>query len=736
MFWIHCKATWTTGGPLGEALRRLERLLGEDLIHGTEAPQSHGTGLQSQLFGDLPARSLEARFVEACNRLAAWSGCNVVLGFASLDAADEATITSLMHILRHPEWLRLPLMVTVQRVAPGLISQLIDVVRTTSGDDAIVEMRVQSQPIAPPVPFNWAALPPDVLRVLRAGSVIGREFSAELVAKLLGEPMGAILETLQGAADAGVTLADLGESRFALPPEAMETLQAHMLPSLLAFWHAKVGSLLSEEPPPRREPSQSELLPEMALHDPDLETPVRSKTDAQQASPPTVSEEAPVQASSEPPRVEDYTELFEAAPVPDASAPPTLTPDTMAEQRADRAQPPPVAVARRDAEQSSSSQPETDQARAADHLQAAGQTEAAVAQYLSAAQALAAQGDARRASAMVQQGLTLLDRLPPSEPRALLRAQLLLVLGNIQWQSATLGTHGTLQDALVSLEAAKATLSESAPLEVAGRLAALTAGVCYDLGALAPLQRALGELTTVSRRWLEAGMPLQAACLLNDQAAIYVRLGDPVRAAHLLLQSRDLFERVLRTHPDDSVALGELATTHHLLARLPLHTQIRPDREADAYAISFDHALMAESTYERLRQPRELARVWETMGRLELGRGRLEAAQGRLLTALQLQKQLGDVTGLARTTGALAEVYIASHQLNEAARLLNDSVELNFEKGSPIGLGFNRRVLEMLQQAADEIQTMKTVTLRTTLREIEHRLTQAEAVLGQFTGAS
>jgi hypothetical protein len=189
----------------------------------------------------------------------------------------------------------------------------------------------------------------------------------------------------------------------------------------------------------------------------------------------------------------------------------------------------------------------------------------------------------------------------------------------------------------------------------------------------------------------------------------------------------------LQTRPDDDVVVRELAATDHLLARLPLHTQLRPGREANAYAISLEHALRAESAYERLAQPRDLARVWETIGRLELGRGRFEAAQGRLLTALQLQKRIGDATGMARTTGALAEVCMATNRLGEAATLLADSVGLNLEKGSPIGLAFNRRALEALQQAANEGQAPQPFDLLGVLREVEHRLTQAENVLGQIT---
>jgi len=92
---------------------------------------------------------MEVRFVEACNRLAGWTGCNVVVGFQALDAADEATITMLMQILRHPECLRLPVILTIQRVAPGPISELIDVLRHAAGDAAIIKLHGRTQPVAP-----------------------------------------------------------------------------------------------------------------------------------------------------------------------------------------------------------------------------------------------------------------------------------------------------------------------------------------------------------------------------------------------------------------------------------------------------------------------------------------------------------------------------------------------------------------------------------------------------------
>ncbi|HSF33340.1 MAG TPA: tetratricopeptide repeat protein, partial [Candidatus Tectomicrobia bacterium] len=372
-----------------------------------------------------------------------------------------------------------------------------------------------------------------------------------------------------------------------------------------------------------------------------------------------------------------------------------------------------------------------DPIRAAAHLQAAGQTEAAVEQYLTGMREMAARGDARRAYSLAEQGLKLLDEFPVSGRHALLRAELLLEKAGLQWRGALVGAPFTLQQALLSLEGARASLPNDAPPDVMGRLAATTAGVCYDLGDLDSLQRALGELTDVSRRLLDVGEPVLAARLLNDQAALYVGLGDPVRATHLLERSRQLFEGRLRSHADDVVAVEELAETHHLLARLPLHASIRPGREADAYAMSLEHAQAAAHAYERLGQRQELARVWETMGRIELLREQHTVAQERLSAALELQRQIGDVMGLARSTAALSQLYAVTGRLEDALALLADSVSLNFEKGSPLGLAVNRGAIEAFAVMAAQARGPDAESLRGAVEEVERRLAQAESVLGR-----
>ena len=90
------------------------------------------------------------------------------------------------------------------------------------------------------------------------------------------------------------------------------------------------------------------------------------------------------------------------------------------------------------------------------------------------------------------------------------------------------------------------------------------------------------------------------------------------------------------------------------------------------------------------------------MGRLALQGGQLAQAQEHLTTAHTLQQQLGDVTGLARSTPGLADLCLQAGQWEEAMALLSDSLQLNMTKGSPIGLAFNRRALHTLAQASSQ----------------------------------
>jgi tetratricopeptide (TPR) repeat protein len=222
-----------------------------------------------------------------------------------------------------------------------------------------------------------------------------------------------------------------------------------------------------------------------------------------------------------------------------------------------------------------------------------------------------------------------------------------------------------------------------------------------------------------------------AARLLNDQAAVYVRIGDPVRAAHLLEESRRFFTSG-RFGSDDERAALELAETEHLLARLPLHVASRPGREKDAVALGRSHAQEAAATYKRLGMRRELSHVLETLGRLETLGGRHEAAIAQLSLAAQIERELHDVLGLARTTAAMADVLLAAGQLGGALALLHESLALNVEKGSPIGLAFVRRSVERIADRLTNAQAPNGLLQeRRAAAQILEQIAMAEQQLGR-----
>ncbi len=278
-----------------------------------------------------------------------------------------------------------------------------------------------------------------------------------------------------------------------------------------------------------------------------------------------------------------------------------------------------------------------------------------------------------------QAALSLLDRMPRTEERRLQRVELLLEAGRVLWQGAGPDDSFTLPGALRVLESARASLHAGDPPELVADLAATIAGVLHEIGDVQSLTRALEELSNASRALAEAGMPQGAARLFNDQASTLIRLGDPVRAAHLLTESRKIFQDTAKTDP---IAMVEMAETDHLFARILLQVPARPGREDDALSLGLDHAIAAERAFRRLGAPREVGRVLETMGRIELRKRRLERAAERITAAVKLQESIGDVIGLARSTAALSEVFAAGGQIREALNLLGDSVVLNFEKGS------------------------------------------------------
>jgi hypothetical protein len=70
-------------------------------------------------------------------------------------------------------------------------------------------------------------------------------------------------------------------------------------------------------------------------------------------------------------------------------------------------------------------------------------------------------------------------------------------------------------------------------------------------------------------------------------------------------------------------------------------------------------------------------------------------------------------------------------QFDDAVTLLTNSITRNIDKGSPIGLAFNRQALGVLASAAVQTSGPDAERLRGAVVDLENRLTQAEAVFGR-----
>ncbi|MBK8254756.1 MAG: hypothetical protein IPK82_19110 [Polyangiaceae bacterium] len=365
-----------------------------------------------------------------------------------------------------------------------------------------------------------------------------------------------------------------------------------------------------------------------------------------------------------------------------------------------------------------------DDARAAQHLVKAGDISSAIERYTAAMRKAAARAAYPQAVAHAQAALSLLDRLPSSNEHRLERVALLLEAGRLLWHGAGPDDSFTLQGAARVLEAARASLHAGDPSDLVADVAVAIAGVLYDIGDVRSLSRALEELATASRTLANDGNAQAAARLFNDQAAVLIRMGDPVRAAHLLTESRKIFEPNAKTDP---VSLVEIAETDHLFARILLTVPARPGKADDALNLGLDHALAAERAFRHIGAPREAARVLQTMGLLELRKGRFDRAAEHLTNAAHIQESMGDVIGLAESTAALSGVLAADKHYLEALRMLGNSIVLHFEKGSAYGVAQNRRAFTALLSGSDLRNSAPDLVSMT-----EKRLAAAEGALGRI----
>ncbi|WP_438019661.1 hypothetical protein WMF18_11565 [Sorangium sp. So ce315] len=991
---VRCDVPEAALGPLHDVRAKVERLVGGAPPLLEQARSRVVSGLRRRLLGDVHERMADAEFIEAVNRLAQETDRRWAIVFDAVELADQATLEVLRRVVSRHGALRVALVLSFRIHAPvGPAGDLLGAARAAFGADAVLRppdatTTLTSVSAPPPPQIALRELPGEVLRVLRAGAIVGSGFESELVAALLRVDAIDVLEALQRAADAGVPVEDRGEGRFHLPQDTVEALRRSILPSLARVWHRRLATLLSEdaiEPDaPAREPpaaaaadpkapdaapsAHAAVPPARASAPPQSATVLTSAVErhvvsgaglsaprgddaaaraaaalakagaaAGPAVPPSATA-APAIATPRPVAGSPPAAAASPAAAPPAAAPPAAAPSPAAPPAAapppaaspgataagatpegsgapaidaseddvepslpaplgaaaratDTLRPPPgmaqagasgahVSSARHEAPRAPQNRPtpiapagpgnppwpyaelfhrspesrrlsqapesfrfdappdsldapipgpvrvppdpaptgggaSADEpihsargaslrtpaaqserppsaaprpspwsaaadaagparpddaaraaagsprgaaplggvslhpappapdrgadaagaalhgagrraldARAAAHLTEAGELEEAARRYRAAAAEAAAMGAYAQALSYGQKALALLDGLPPTPERRRLRIGALAGIARVQWHAAGPDPAFTLAGALEVLDAARALLAQGDPPELHAEVAALLASVCYDIGDMRSLERALEELTAASRLLLDAGDALGSARLLNDQAAVYVRMGDPVRATHLLTESRRVFEERARVDP---VARVELAETDHLFARIPLHVAARPGRESDALSMGIDHALAAERTYKQLGDTRELARVWETIGRLELRKGRLDRATQRLTAAIEAEEALGDLIGLARSTAALAEVLSAKGLHRQALAVLAESVAMNLEKGSPVGLAYNRRALHAL---------VPNISLQgeeaSMLRQTAAQLAAAEATLGRL----
>ncbi|MFT5680875.1 MAG: tetratricopeptide (TPR) repeat protein [Myxococcota bacterium] len=352
---------------------------------------------------------------------------------------------------------------------------------------------------------------------------------------------------------------------------------------------------------------------------------------------------------------------------------------------------------------------DTGRARAAAHLGAAGEVVAAVEEYLAAAGEVEPIAT-HSAVAWGEEALALVAALMPERTDLLRRIR--TVLGAIKLAGCSPHGSFSLGDALADLEVARSLLDARTPPDQHADLLALLAAAWYDRGDSASLKLALSGLTGAMKIRSESGDVIGAARLLNEQAAVWIRIGDSARASKLLRESRRLFSRL--SHPDAAI---ERAETDHILARLPLHARSRAGSADAAITRALEHAAEARQGYARLGNIREIARIDETVGRLELSRGALSAAKTALESAITTQRRIGELTGLARSTSAMAEVLRLSGRAEEALALLTTSIQLNAARGSILGLRLNREGLAALssQPGAASVRSI---------------LDQAEAMVG------
>lgn len=693
---VQCDDPHKTWGPLERLQFEAASLVGHAL------PREHVAlgelvRIRRFILGDEPPeQSVSEVLIESLERLAIAADKRVAVVIDAIDRADPATIAALKELMTSRA-LRVPVIVSALSETET-ISELVTLLRGQWGEEAILTAHAaDTQALS----FDWSLVASEQLLLARAAATVGDVFESSLVASLLGSSELEVLHALQMLADAGAPIIDRGHGRFSFGVETTSRLREGLLPSVERFWSERLAELVSKP----RKVSQTHQ-----GHDA-IEAP--APTPIEPASPITqemmlddewfAETEGLDRASfaeffaSDPAATTDHGEAMSPAAIPPR---PRMTPS-----------------------EGLSPASSADPARAADYLESAGRVDEAIEHLLDAASQVAARGDARRALLLARRALELVEQGPPTAPMRARRARVLGAIARIQWSGAALGSPFSMHEAMDTVDRALEDLPSSADVTLRAELLTLAAGILYDVGDVPSLQRALESLNLASKLLNRYGMSIEAASLLNDQAAVLVRFGDSLRAVHLLEQSKQIFEAVFGQGDAEEVAAAELAETYHLLARMPVAARLKEQQREQAIEVALEHAVKSAHLYSALGDERSLARVWETMGRLEMSWGRQEKAEQQLARALMIQRGLGDVVGLARTAAALSDVFVSRGDFEPALTLLAESVAINAEKGATRGLVFNQRALDALALALMTRDDVPEPTLQR-LRELRDFLNE------------
>lgn len=685
--------TPSTLGPLERAKEMIEHLLEDDLRFGAK---DHGAS--RALSTETASMPRDERLLTTFNQLAARLPGHVVLVLDQIDSSDEETHRALARLLRRrvdakeldarrPQALLLPLVLLTSGEPRGSFEEVVTALdemssqvfeslsdsKAARGSRPLESPTVHAAPPASveepePLTLRIEELPIDVRRVLRASAVVGTPvFDSALVARILEMSPDHALETLQQAADIGFPLRDLGGGVFEMPQDLAKILVESVMPSLRQRWHDAAGRILSGTERRMNAPTRR-MRP----------APVSEVHLADEAKPADV-----------PPPPASREELIER-PIT-THEPPARRPDPL---------------------------------RAAGHFDEAGKTALALEQRLDAVAILARSGDVQRANAELRRVLEVLPSVL-GVGVSTLSARAKMELARLRWLGVGVEPTFTLSGALEAAIEARTELGASATSPLATDLATIIAGISYDLGDGASLERALAILDETVASLLQRGANAEAASLLNDQAAIRLRMGQPNRTIELLQRSLELSMRRLERRPSDTVAQADLAETRHILARLPLHARVENGPGGLSLVTALEHARVAEEIFTALGRRRDLTRVMETIARLEAKRGERDTARRFFNVAMKLADEMGDITGLARITAGLAELLASEGSPRAALAMLSSSIELNRSKGSPIGLAFDEQLLHAIERATRDRGQPIDQELADELRSTRDRLVRA-----------